>query len=650
MLSIFYNLVVAIPYLSMKPILFALLLVFHLLPGHAVPGDTTTIAQLKALIAKGEPHKAENVLLKWVGTKGIALPTDSLGEAYMLLGKLKFQQSMGDSSMHYYKKAEALFASSGNERGRINAQLSQLDQIKSVNPEQAIEEYKKISLWAIENGDEAMMVRVNDQVMTLYYGMNFIEEAIARAKETQAYYRAKNDTFGVASYDRSMANFWFEVNTDSARHYYEKAIPLYEKRDNYLELATLYQSYGALLRTTDADRSWAYLMKSDSLAKKYGTMPRLLPLAIAKNLYLKGKVKEAVPFAKKTRSLGLGANRLYQVIMADEELAKYYKELGRYDSALFYFEEFKKMQDSVRNTRQHAEAAKLQAKLDFQKQLHEVELHEKQLQAEVERSRLIYWMGGVLFLLILVVLILVYRAYIRKQQTNDFITMQNLELERLDKLNKKIFSVISHDFKGPLLSMNIFSDFLGQQAYSPEDMFQFAKSIQDQVRQTELILENLLSWARMELETKSSISDSDIHDIAEEIRLQLAQIANSKGVVVINEVPNNARANIHADILRIALRNLVSNAIKYSYEGAKVVIGFDTQKQAYFVSDSGVGMSLDRLASLFTQSVAPAMGTRFEMGFGMGLFITFEVLRKSGWHIEVSSKQGEGSSFLFYPV
>ncbi len=97
------------------------------------------------------------------------------------------------------------------------------------------------------------------------------------------------------------------------------------------------------------------------------------------------------------------------------------------------------------------------------------------------------------------------------------------------------------------------------------------------------------------------------------------------------------------DILRIAFRNLISNAIKFSFENSKIEINIENNK--LIVRDFGKGMTKEKTGQLFTSEVDTDLGTKNEEGFGMGLYIISELLLKYNHKIEVVSKQNQGSEF-----
>ncbi len=103
---------------------------------------------------------------------------------------------------------------------------------------------------------------------------------------------------------------------------------------------------------------------------------------------------------------------------------------------------------------------------------------------------------------------------------------------------------------------------------------------------------------------------------------------------------------IHPDLLRILLRNLINNAIKYSFPGGKIEISYDTASKQLSVRDSGVGMSSETMSQLMKAPIYSKLGTARESGFGIGLYVTAELLRKIGWTLFAESELNHGSVFI----
>lgn len=253
----------------------------------------------------------------------------------------------------------------------------------------------------------------------------------------------------------------------------------------------------------------------------------------------------------------------------------------------------------------------------------------------------------VLFLLALVVLIIAFFA-LQTKRRNRLLRQQKEEVDRLNKLNQKIFSVISHDFNAPLLSMNLLLNILKSRNYQREELDEYASDISNQISQSKLILENLLSWARAELSMQQysdTLPGCDVYAVTTEVMLQFQAAVADKKLAVHNNIPQQVRVRMLPDILKIVFRNLLSNAVKFSHSGGTIELGMYPDR-SFYIRDEGIGIDAVRMQHLFHKAVGNKLGTSNETGFGLGLYMTYELVHKSGGKIMVKSEPGKGSIFI----
>ncbi len=221
--------------------------------------------------------------------------------------------------------------------------------------------------------------------------------------------------------------------------------------------------------------------------------------------------------------------------------------------------------------------------------------------------------------------------------------LQNKDLERQHVLNQKIFSVISHDFKGPMLSLSLLLDTY-KRNNSSEMLAKYVSDVSTQLSNVNNVLNNLLNWTKTEISIKSNLETiSKLELITSEIAAQLKHHLIEKKLNLNIHYDHNFEVNLPPDILRIVLRNLLSNAIKFSYENGSIDFYYDPLNTELTVSDNGAGMNAEKVNALFKSDVVSQLGTRNEAGFGMGLYIVFELLHKYNCQIKAESIEGSGT-------
>jgi PAS domain S-box-containing protein len=217
----------------------------------------------------------------------------------------------------------------------------------------------------------------------------------------------------------------------------------------------------------------------------------------------------------------------------------------------------------------------------------------------------------------------------------------------------KLFSIIAHDLKSPLNSILGFSELLNNkiQTYDIEKSKKFATIINTSAKNNLHLLENLLTWAKTQTEQIEFIPENlKLYPIVEEIFLVLNSSASLKNIKLISSLSDDIVAYADRCMLSTILRNLISNAIKFTNSGGKIDISA-VSKQDHIeisVTDNGVGINEENQKKLFGADVNfTLLGTESESGTGLGLMLCKEFVEKHGGRIWVESEVGKGSKFAF---
>lgn len=234
-------------------------------------------------------------------------------------------------------------------------------------------------------------------------------------------------------------------------------------------------------------------------------------------------------------------------------------------------------------------------------------------------------------------------------QLND--TNKNLELINASK--DKFFSIIALDLKSPFNAIIGFSELMLESVREKDyDSAEFNADIvlQSSTRAMDL-LTNLMQWAQSQTgRIEYSPESFDLLAVIQEIVLFFDNIAEQKSIVLIRELPLSIPVFCDKDMIKTVLRNLISNAIKFTKPGGEIKISATlvAQETIVSVSDSGIGIPKERIDTLFKidESYSTA-GTQNEQGTGLGLILCKEFIEKNGGAIHVESEQEVGSRFYF---
>ena len=338
----------------------------------------------------------------------------------------------------------------------------------------------------------------------------------------------------------------------------------------------------------------------------------------------------------------------------NESYAWAYAGMGDYKKAFNYYHEFFTLEEAKEFRLKGLSLSQLQATYNFKQKQSELDLLH-QINAANQTIIIQQRYGQVALLGVIILLagmaFFAYRTSSQRKKLNEKLGVANLELERMNHTKDKLFSVVSHDLRGPLLNLHAILQMLNAGHIKQEEFSDFSKKINQQLLASRHTLDNLLQWAKSQLSDVkmkrelilvSRKIDQVIHTFEEEARRKNITLTNSVSVGVTVLVDGNQ--------LQIMLRNLIGNALKFSNENGCVLLS--AQRLDGFVEiiveDNGIGISEEDQKRLFQPGQQfSRMGTHEEKGTGIGLVITREMILANGGTIRVESEKDKGSRFIF---
>lgn len=227
------------------------------------------------------------------------------------------------------------------------------------------------------------------------------------------------------------------------------------------------------------------------------------------------------------------------------------------------------------------------------------------------------------------------------------------ELEKLNQEKNKFFSIIAHDLRSPFTSLLGFTALLEQRVsqLSPEKIKEYAETINASATRVFKLLENLLEWSRLQMDRIEFVPDIIKMSEATGKTLEvLGPVAAEKNITL---SADDHAPNAYADpyMVDAVIRNLVSNAIKFTPEGGTITIRYDVTQMGHArtnITDTGLGMSKETVKKLFNLADnVTTVGTDGEKGTGLGLLLCKELVERNNGQLFVKSELGKGSTFSF---
>lgn len=506
--------------------------------------------------------------------------------------------------------------------------------------------------------------------------------------------------------------YTYQENYDEALEYYYKALKLEEERKNYLGVAINYNSIAWIYELKkNYQKAIEFYKKSleanihdhnekgkaicySDLGKVYHTIGEYSlaleyykkTLSVNENLGDKryiarsyiyigevyrdlGKYGQSVVNLEKGLQYAQQVNSKRMLMLAYEQFSLTHEKLNNIDCAFEHFKKYNIYKDSVYDEEKSNQIIEMQTRFETNKKEQEnilLKNRNRLIEARIERQRIIV-VSIISILVLSTILVFVLLNNRRKQKKaikllgkqNDEIRRQKEEIQQQAKdleiaINTKnrFFSIIAHDLINPFNTLIGFSETLKTNIneVSKEEIQEYANLIYQQSNRTHELLLNLLDWSLSqtkgieykprEIEIKKLIKDK--------ISLLEGQ-ANDKSIELKFVEGDDLVVYADANMLNTIIRNLVSNAIKFTEKGS-VTISYtkDLEYCKVTIKDTGVGISEKNLRNLFElDKPVSTKGTSGEKGSGIGLLLCKEFIKQNKGKIFVESIKGEGSIFSF---
>ncbi len=545
---------------------------------------------------------------------------DSLGlhreKIFTYIAMSQVFEAVGDyyKSADFLKEAEALDANDDdllmrslilNEAGRVNAAHGNIDE--------AFDDYRQLLIYSRQLELRAQEADALFHLGQLLTRQKKYKEALQSHKEALTIRRSIHDKSKEAmslndigelyrstkNYERSLAN-------------HVAALEIRQKLKDEPGLAESYNSVGAL-----------YIAKKD--------------------------YKRAIANLELALQASREVHDQEQTLKTYEYLSQCYKELKDYKKALESKESSLGILDFIQNEKNERQLLETQNRYQMKKkegEIDKLELDRTQREKVIEAQTKL---RNFLFLLIalgMVISLLVLYLYFLKRRSNR-------KLQEINDTKDKLFSIIGHDLKGPLNSLTAFSTLLlhHTDSLTKDEIKMLSLDLDKSLKNLFTLLENLLEWGRSQsgnIDFKPEAFDLAI--VLKENQDLLKGLAENKKITIVNDNAASLSVKAHHNSINTVVRNLISNAIKFTPEGGKITLKVESAERQLRVSveDTGVGMSEAAIQRLFKIGTKHStLGTAQEKGTGLGLVLCKDFVEKNGGTIGVESIEGKGSTFYF---
>ena len=444
--------------------------------------------------------------------------------------------------------------------------------------------------------------------------------------------------------DSSVAHFNYAISIFTMRgepyqiaDVYQQMGDMYEQRGMYEKAKTCYQKTILNYNKNDiADADYALaVLGLGAVAwseKQYDTASKIFHEEF-------GKIKNA----------GIMEQQLkYLKYMAKADSAQ-----GDYKEALQHMTDYAVLYDSFNN--QEKARATQRMLIEFDVQRKEKENDKLKLQNSLQKEQTaIFAVTGVVLLIAGVFLALLYRqknaALISVNHLRLVTESKHNELEIINSVKDKLISMIAHDVRSPLTSLQNTLYLTREKIINEHEFDKLSLMLDNDIRHLITMLDNTLLWAREQIHALKIIKvPFDLHTMMEDVIALYHQTIQDKKLVIENRIPPLSQIVTDKEIIHTVLRNLVSNAIKFTPPGKCIILQTEQSSGEILVSvkDEGSGIADDILDKISKKEFISTRGTNNEKGTGLGLMFSLDLLSKLGEKISIKTALGQGTSVTF---
>ena len=227
------------------------------------------------------------------------------------------------------------------------------------------------------------------------------------------------------------------------------------------------------------------------------------------------------------------------------------------------------------------------------------------------------------------------------------------ELLRTNSLKDKLFTIISHDLKGPILGVRELIRLTNEGFIGKEEFFKILPEVNKNMDSVSILLENLLAWTSSQLKGEVvEREEFNLESMLQEQFMLFDKTVKEKDIFLKKVKYTKGDIFVFADknMIDLAIRNLISNAIKFSGKGDTISVILKEKTDSVYVriKDTGAGIPPENLEKLRKKESITTLGKNKESGTGLGLLLVQDYIEKNGGSLYIQSTLNEGSEFSFY--
>ncbi len=514
----------------------------------------------------------------------------------------------------------------------------------------------------------------NNNIADIYSRLEKYDKALEFTDKAFPLFQLVGNKTGIA-YNLNLKGSIYESKKDwkNALNYYKLGLELRLKINDISGAATSFVHIGdCCLELNLPDSALVYYKKGIEYYDKAGfTNYGTSYISLGKYHAAKKNYKKAIYYLEEAISKAQVMKSPMNIQKANEVLHSVYYELKNYKKAYETQTLARVGDESLRRSDYIKKITTLELNYAFEQQAKQNEidvLKKKALyESHIYKQQLLSYGLVILLFVISIITFFVFRNYKYTAKTNQLlkeyneeisrqkvaIQTQNEQLQELNATKDKFFGIIAHDLRNPFNGILGISELLvsSWQSFTYEEKMPMVKMIRDSSQHAFNLLENLLEWSKAQTGKIDFHPENFMFDkLLNEVVSLLENLSNQKNITINCQIAKNLKVFADRNMINTILRNLITNAIKFTDTNGEINVKVVQEKTeiVVHVSDNGIGISENDINKLFKISEKiTSRGTHNEKGTGLGLLLCKEFVEKHGGKIWVESELGKGSDFIF---
>jgi len=584
----------------------------------------------------------------------------SAGKAYFMIGQSYIEMKEDKLSIDYFKQSLEMRERAADSLGMANSSINIATLLYKEGDysQSSLYYFKGLTLAQKLNNDKLRAICLSN-LSHLSNKLNNYGQSLEYLTEALDLQRKLGNRQAESNVLTNFGTTYIEMkNYNKAKEVFSQAIKIKEEINDEKGIAGAYANLGIIAKNeNDTALSRKYIIKAISLARKIGDKEveanALTSLALLSSMNNSADAeKMLLESLKKAKELGNPV-----LIMSNyKNLKELYEKKGNNAKALEYATLYQSLSDSTFTTGNSDKILELQTRYETaEKERQIAEITRQKLEQELrlnKANQLKYSLIGLsVFLLVLAALI--YSRFILKKRSQKKLAFINTQLAELNNTKDKLFSIVSHDLKNSVSAFINITDTLNNNFdnISNEDKRYLVNEMSGSANAMKNLFRNLLDWAKSQrnLIVVNPIEFS-LEDMLKDNLFQLQQQLNRRKIDVLMLNSGDLQVRSDKDILSTVVRNILTNAIKYSYDEGKIEINFVAETGYFKISfkDYGIGMDASEINAILNSGtkINSKPDVEGEKGAGLGMLLCKELLKKISGDIVVNSQIGQGSQFV----